>query len=134
MKTLNICKNNRQQGPCDPTIKIESFGPHAVFNFRDDFDNEKWALKAFGELLATSSLDRFSDTEGYEDQADAYRNGLRQIINLYLFAQFLGFVSRKSRCGQWLEKSSPRSLAQGTAIAVVQLGRQPINRRTVARP
>jgi hypothetical protein len=76
-------------------IKLEAFKAENVTSFCEELEDDNWALRAFGVLLESSSLNHFSEDQ-YDD-AWLYRKGLRNIVELYLDRQEQKLNEIKSR-------------------------------------
>lgn len=74
-------RNDKKEGDVDP---------RSVFDLSDELDNHSYALKALGALLSTSNLEDFTPSsygEGLKDKAEGLRQGISQLVDLYLDRQ-----------------------------------------------
>jgi len=61
-------------------VKMDSFKLSSICDFANDFDNNKWALKALASLIVNADLVDFS-SERLRD-GNEYRCGLQQLIEM----------------------------------------------------
>ncbi|EFK06804.1 conserved hypothetical protein [delta proteobacterium NaphS2] len=83
-------------------IKLNAFNQKDVSLFCEEMEEDSWALRAFGVLLESSSLDYFSDE--VTTAASQYRRGLRNIVELYLDRQeqkLNALQSRNATSPEW---------------------------------
>ncbi len=80
-KFSNETRNNSMICP----NSIEQFSPEDVFTLYEQFDSEKWALKALGMLIADADLEMFSGRR--QGDSDELRWGLQQLLALCVKSQ-----------------------------------------------